>query len=218
MATSSSAGRSRSIRHPQDAYNGAEPLSPSYGPPFNGGQQQMSPRGGGPPQQSKSSLSPSSNPATNRSSVAEFEDLLYQANYAANHYETQPQYQPQLQPQTQLGPRQPSQRSKTPDARRVRNSLHKPNPNTNYMATGTPPRPARTNTQNPNDYRQDDQRERRLSLPSAHTQNDRDYYQPPLPPDFNQGGTISSTPPARSRSGTQSNKNKKGMLSFMSGQ
>jgi hypothetical protein len=218
MATSSSAGRSRSIRHPQDTYNGAELLSSSTGPSYNGGHQQMGSRGGGPPQLSPPSSS--SNPVTTRSSVAEFEDLLYQANYAANHYETQPQSQ---QSQTQsptsqsFGHRQPSQRSKTPDARRVRNSLQKPNPNPNYMATGTPPRPSRNNTQNLNDYRNDDQRERRLSLPSANSSNDRDYYQPQLPSDFNQGGTLSSMPPARSRSGTQSNKNKKGMLSFMSG-
>ena len=224
MATSTSAGRSRSIRHPQNAYNGAELLSSSSGPTYNGGPQRMTNRPGGPPSQAQSSYGPSassSNPATNRSSAAEFEDLLYQANYAANHYETQPQSQSQSPPtQYSLGPRQPSQRSKTPDARRARNSLHKPNPNTNYMAnSGTPPRPLRTNTSTLNDgYRNDDQRERRLSLPSSNAHNDGDYYQPAFQPDFNQVGTISSTPPVRSRSGTQSNKNKKGMLSFMSGQ
>ena len=208
MATSSSTARTRSIRHPQNAYNGAEMLSSSTGPSVtsNGPRMSAAARSGGGP-------STLATPTVNntRSSVAEFEDLLYQANYAANHYDSQQQQQPLA-----LGPR-PSQRSKTPEARKVRNSLHKPNPN-NYMATGTPPRPGRTNTQYPNDYRNDDQRERRLSLPSTNNQMDRDYYQHPMPNDFSQSsGTMPSMPPARSRSGTQSAKNKKGMLSFMSG-
>lgn len=211
MATSSSAARTRSIRHPQNAYNGAEMLSSSTGPPStNGPRMSSAARSGGGP--------PTTSTLATRSSVAEFEDLLYQANYAANHYDSQ-QQQPaptsSTTTTTPLGPRQ-SQRSKTPDARRVRNSLHKPNPS-NHMATGTPPRVNRTNTQYPNDYRNDDQRERRLSLPSAGSHNDRDYYQHPVPNDYSQGGTMQQVPPTRSRSGTQSAKNKKGMLSFMSG-
>ena len=216
MATSS---RSRSIRHPQNAYTGAEPISNGVGAAMSGGStsgaRRLSSRtpGGG------NGAGNGSGPS--RESVAEFEDLIKQTNYAANHYETHPPTQSSLEP-----------RSKTPDARRVRNSLHKPNPNPSAprqqngpsgsmsMQSSPPSRPSRQNTTNLYDYNGNPaSRERRRSLPSGNMPADHDFYNDNGPNDASQASNPSITlPPLRSRSGTTSGKNKKGMLSFMSGE
>jgi hypothetical protein len=190
-----------------------------------------------------------------RESMAEFQDLLYQANYAATHYDEQPtsplptsksqaagvtQTQPLRLGQDSSGPL----RSKTPvDARRVRNSLHKPNPyasnnNTNLLSQSTgsaaartmatssspPTRPSRNNTSNLHDFASgnpnQETRQRRLSLPGS-TPDNHNYFDgngnSAFPGDFVNTMGTNTPPPLRSRSGTQSVKNKKGMLSFMSG-
>jgi hypothetical protein len=242
MSTPSSATRSRSIRHPQNAYTGAELMSSGVGGTMGGGRMSnigpgSSTSGGyGRMSSRASSAATTTNTTTSsyakgysngnayeRESLADFQDLLQQTNYASNHYESQSS-PPSTQP-----------RSKTPDARRVRNSLHKPNPNPSAsrapfgsiqqpmaspsMQSSPPARPSRTNTSNLHDYNQQgNPRERRLSLPSSNQAPDRGFYNDSTPSDFSSStGPSTPLPPLRSRSGTQSGKNKKGMLSFMSG-
>lgn len=247
--------RSRSIRHPQNNYTGAERIGASEGSYFTGLDSQpnapvamggpgrrLSQRPAGPvatgvPMTSSATRSDSGHGRVSRESVAEFQDLLQQTNFAANHFESAVPAQPPAHVTV-------SQRSKTPEARRVRNSLHKPYPHSSTSISGTtnsasttrsyfnqppsssspytmasspPPRPSRNNTSN---LHQTDNalptRDRRMSLPSSPQNSDAQFYSES--PQFSQSTLSSnSNPPMRSRSGTQSGKNKKGMLSFMSG-
>jgi hypothetical protein len=268
MSGSGNTTRSRSIRHPQASYDGAQLIGNigNTNGSNSGGNRRLSTRSGGTGTTTTTTTTRSSAANYNnhsngntRESVAEFQDLLYQANYAASHYEDQPrspvaamsmstaqaagvtQTQPLRLGQDSIG----ALRSKTPvDARRVRNSLHKANPYTSTysttnslsqstgsaaqrtMATSSSPptRPSRNNTSNLLDFTQSnpnqETRQRRLSLPGSPPAN-HNYFEPngnaAFPGDFVNTMGTSTPPPLRSRSGTQSVKNKKGMLSFMSG-
>ncbi|KAG8863044.1 signal transducing kinase of the PAK [Serendipita sp. 405] len=217
MATPS-AVRSRSIRHPQHDYSGAEPIFnnngktsvPSSGGSASGGRR-ISTKGAH-HAQSPSMATGINSPQDTRDSAADFTDFQYQAAYFNGGNDSQPP--------TTSGP----PRSKTPD-HRVRNSLHKPNPNPSgarnpYRSNETmqsPTRPSRQNTSNLNEYAYNQTRERRLSLPGASNAPDREFYNDNGPMDTMPSmGSAHPLPPLRSRSGTTSGKNKKGMLSFMS--
>lgn len=86
------------------------------------------------------------------------------------------------------------------------------------MQSSPPSRPSRQNTTNLYDYGgHPASRERRRSLPSSNMPPDHDFYNDNGPNDASQASNPSiPLPPLRSRSGTTSGKNKKGMLSFMS--
>jgi hypothetical protein len=167
MSSTANTARSRSIRHPQNVYTGAELIVGGNGNGSNsGGNRRLSTRSGGTTGASSTAVNSRSSAATggNRESMAEFQDLLYHTNYAATHYDEQPtsplpvqQHHQQVAIGVSVTQTQPLRlghdssgqfRSKTPvDTRRVRNSLPKPNPYASYsnpLSQYTPSGPVRS--------------------------------------------------------------------------
>ena len=171
MSSTANTARSRSIRHPQNVYTGAEMIGGGNGNGSNsGGNRRLSTRSGGTTGASSTAVNSRSSAATggngngNRESMAEFQDLLYHTNYAATHYDEQPtsplpvqQHQQQVATAVGVTQTQPLRlghdssdqfRSKAPvDTCRVRNSLPKPNPYAPYsnpLSQYTPSGPVRS--------------------------------------------------------------------------